>query len=211
MRARWRSARPWDRESGTASISWRSVPEALRAMAVDEDGAPRAGGSALSDGCLAVIGGTFMLASWPDASGARSVAPTPTAGEAERNAPAAAETGRAPGRATPTLTFYRLTPAHRAAAGQPSKPARPRSRQADTTPKPDRGRARAAAAGAGQSAFTIQVALQDRGSPPTWRPARGRGHAVRRPVTRPQRPVPLAGSFATREAASRSRPDRQQR
>ena len=161
-------------------------------------------------GCLAVLGGTFMLGVmagrfWPRAPSA----PTPTAAKETAPARGGDRTAR-PAEPTPTLTFYQdlTAPLTAPPPAKPSKPARAeKSDKPDTTPKPDRGAAPELPGPApSQSAFTIQVGAYKTREPADALRARlaAAGHDAY--VAQVDAPGSVrfrvrVGSFATREAA----------
>jgi DedD protein len=178
----------------------------------------RHGGSRMATGlfltgCLAVLGGTFVLGViagrlWP-----RSPAgPSETAAKAARDAsPARAldRTGR-PVEPAPTLTFYHelTAPLTAPPPARPPKPARAdRADKAEAAaPKPERGTLPEPPAPAAGSAFTVQVAAYKAKEPADALRARLSAvgldaYVIQIDVTSGARFRVRVGSFATREAA----------
>jgi cell division protein FtsN len=176
----------------------------------------RHGGSRMATGlfltgCLAVLGGTFVLGViagrlWP-----RSLAaPSETTAKASRDTAAARpldRTGR-PVEPAPTLTFYHELTAPLAAPppARPPKPARPdRVDKAEAAPKAERA-ALPELPAPGAAAFTVQVAAYKAREPAEA--LRGRlstvgldAYVIQIDATSGARFRVRVGSFATREAA----------
>jgi len=164
-------------------------------------------------GCLAVLGGTFMLGVmagrfWP---GTRSSPSVTAAKPAKETAPARGgdRTAR-PAEPTPTLTFYQdlTAPLTAPPPAKPSKPARgEKSDRPDAWPKADRVVATEVPGPTpSQSAFTVQVGAYKAREPAEALRTRlaAAGHEAY--VLQLDTPAAVrfrvrVGSFATREAA----------